>query len=118
MSKVRKFPTITHVSGINPTPSRDTIEKIADVQQALNDGVNTITNEIRKIRIRSKLTEAPISKEEFKLLVEGVKVLLTAERQQIEATKLDELKSRAESMSTQDLIELAKSFETPAAKNE
>ena len=102
-SRIKKPIRITGV--ITPNSNLD---KIADVGQSLNHALTTLNNEIQKLRVKSFLTDVPLSSSEIKIVTEAIKMLLAAEKQQMDASKADNLSKQLSEMSDADLLEFAK----------
>lgn len=96
-------------------PPKSNIDKISDVSLSLNHALTTLNNEIQKLRVKSFLTDIPLSQPEIKIVTEAIKMLLATEKQQREANKTDDLTKRLSEMTDAELLEFAKSAIT--AKN-
>lgn len=94
--------------------SHDSLEKLADVQHALNSAINTLSREITKLRVKSHMNEIPLSDREMRSLIDAVKALLSSERQQIEAQKINDLTSKLSEQSNAEILEFIKGIVTPA----
>lgn len=84
--------------------SLDIVDKLQDVQIALNDGLSTIAHEVQKLRIKSHLSQIPLNQQEMRVLIDSVKTLLQTEKQQMEAAK-DEADLKNLSEMSQEEIE-------------
>lgn len=113
--KIRRPPDITGKSSLVPKlkNNSDMLDKLADVQEALNSSINTLAHEINKLRVKSRLSDLPLTDRELRSLTESVKVLLTSERQQIEAQKITDLTSKLSEQSNSEILEFIKNIVTP-----
>jgi hypothetical protein len=99
--------------------SKDVLDKLADLNEALNHGLHTLSVEVKKLRIKSHQTKIPLSEREMKVLIDAVKALLSAERQQLEAARAAEMSKRVNEMTDAELLEYAKSIiSIPAPETE
>lgn len=101
--KASKVTSIGHAA-----KSGDIVDRIADTQHSLNHALNTLNNEVKKLRVKSYMNDIPLSMQEIKSLNDCIKSLLSTQRQQLEAMKSEELTKKLSEMSDEQLLEYAK----------
>lgn len=84
------------------------LEKYFSTQSMTVDALNTLGNEIQKIRIKSHRTETQLEDKEIRLLTEIVKTLVMHEKHEFELSKSKELTDKLEAMTDGELLEYAK----------
>lgn len=103
----------------NSARSAEAVDKITDVQIAINNALNVLSREINKLRIKSHTSEIPLSEKEMKTLDNAVRTLIAREKQQLEAAKVAELTARIGEMSDEELkAEMLKLMNTETPPNE
>jgi hypothetical protein len=98
--------------------SKDVLDKLADLNEALNHGLHTLSVEVKKLRIKSHQTKIPLSEREMKVLIDAVKALLSAERQQLEAARAAEMSKRVNEMTDAELLDAKSIISIPAPETE
>jgi len=90
--------------------SIDAVDRVSDIQLTLNHAVTALSNEVKKLRSKSFLSDLPLSVNDLKMLNESIRVLVACEKQQLESMKTEELTAKLSEMSDADLLEYAKSI--------
>lgn len=105
MSKVPKYINRTAEAAFR-TPKK--LEKYFSTQSMAIDALNTLGNEIQKIRVKSFHAEEPLKDTEVKILTDIVKVLIQHEKHEFELSKSKELTDKLEAMTDGELLDYAK----------
>lgn len=95
---------LKHISKVT-AKGIDAIDRISDIQHTLNHAITAISNEVKKLRSKSFMTDIPVSTNEFKMLNEAIRTLIACEKQQLESMKIQELTAKFAEMTDTELLE-------------
>lgn len=105
-----KLPKFINRTAAEQARNPKKLEKYFSTNSMIVDALNTLGNEVQKIRVKSHAIENSLEDKEIRTLTEIIKTLVLHEKHEFELSKSKELTDKLEAMTDGELLEYAKTL--------